>query len=595
MNSINNYTLGELQDYIKNYDVCNYPSLNTVILRNITVEAITPYLQYLTIQMGFQAEIVFGDYDNVLQDALSSDDRLINNSTDCIMVFTRLETLSPRLTNSFTELDEKGIEEEKDLVKNYIVSTLQGIRNKTNAIVNWHGFELPVYPAYGVADYTNSNMQTGAINELNNFLKEQLRDFKNSFFIDINASRAIVGSKNFYDNRYWHIGKAPYTLEALKEISIDNFKLFRALKGKNKKCLVLDCDNTLWGGIVGEDGLVGIKLGPNYPGSAFLAFQQEILSLFNRGIIIALCSKNNESDVLEVLDNHPHMLIKRKHISISMINWEDKASNIEKIASELNIGIDSIVFIDDNEFETNLVKKMLPLVETIHLPKGKSANYKDILASSGLFDSLTFSDEDKKRSELYKTEFARKKSKNEFSGNIESYYKSLNMLAYIDKASAKVIPRVAQLTQKTNQFNLTTKRYTESDIEGFILSEKSDVLFAELEDRFGNMGIVGVTIIHYFEDYAEIDTFLISCRVIGRGLEKVILNTCIQLAKKRNLLRVRGAYIKTAKNSQVIDFYTKNKFVIEEQDEQKVKFIFETKNKISPVPSYFKKINVKCL
>ena len=595
MKSINNYSLAELQNYIENYDISNYPALNTVILRNITVESITPYLQYLTIQMGFKPKIVFGDYDNVLQDALSNDERLINESTDCVMVFTRLETLSPKLTNSFTQLDKKSIEEEKNLVKNYIVSTLKGLRNKTNAIVNWHGFELPVYPAYGVVDHTRSDMQIGTINELNNFLKNQLSSFKNSFFIDINSSRAVVGSKNFYDNRYWHIGKAPYTLEALKEISIDNFKLFRALKGKNKKCLVLDCDNTLWGGISGEDGLKGIKLGPNYPGSAYLAFQQEILSLFDKGIIIALCSKNNETDVLDVLDNHPHMLIKRNNVTISMINWEDKASNIERIATELNIGLDSIVFVDDNEFEINLVKKILPVVETIHLPKGKSANYKDILASSGLFDSLTFTDEDKKRNQLYKTEFIRKKSQNEFSGNIESYYKSLNMIAYIDKASVNVTPRIAQLTQKTNQFNLTTKRYTESDIEKFILNEKSDVIFVELEDRFGNMGIIGVSIIHYFKDFAEIDTFLLSCRVIGRGLENVLLNTCVQLAKNKNLSIVKGLYLKSDKNNQVIDFYTKNKFKIEEKGEQKVKFSFETANKTPPSPLYFKEINIKFL
>lgn len=595
MKSINNYSLAELQNYIENYDISNYPALNTVILRNITVESITPYLQYLTIQMGFKPKIVFGDYDNVLQDALSNDERLINESTDCVMVFTRLETLSPKLTNSFTQLDKKSIEEEKNLVKNYIVSTLKGLRNKTNAIVNWHGFELPVYPAYGVVDHTRSDMQIGTINELNNFLKNQLSSFKNSFFIDINSSRAVVGSKNFYDNRYWHIGKAPYTLEALKEISIDNFKLFRALKGKNKKCLVLDCDNTLWGGIIGEDGLKGIKLGPNYPGSAYLAFQQEILSLFDKGIIIALCSKNNETDVLDVLDNHPHMLIKRNNVTISMINWEDKASNIERIATELNIGLDSIVFVDDNEFEINLVKKILPVVETIHLPKGKSANYKDILASSGLFDSLTFTDEDKKRNQLYKTEFIRKKSQNEFSGNIESYYKSLNMIAYIDKASVNVTPRIAQLTQKTNQFNLTTKRYTESDIEKFILNEKSDVIFVELEDRFGNMGIIGVSIIHYFKDFAEIDTFLLSCRVIGRGLENVLLNTCVQLAKNKNLSIVKGLYLKSDKNNQVIDFYTKNKFKIEEKGEQKVKFSFETANKTPPSPLYFKEINIKFL
>jgi FkbH-like protein len=595
MKNINNFSLAELQDYIDNYDTSNYPILNIAIFRNITVEAITPYLRYFTIQMGFLPNIVFGDYDNVLQDALSADDHLINKSTDCVMVFTRLDTLSPKLVNSFTQLDLKNIEEEKDLVKSYIVSTLRGIRNKTNAIINWHGFELPIYPAFGVMDSTRSDMQVGTIRELNDFLKTQLIYFKNSFFIDIDISRAMVGYKKFYDNRYWHIGKAPYTLEALKEISIDNFKLFRALKGKNKKCLVLDCDNTLWGGIVGEDGLEGIKLGSNYPGSAYLAFQQEILSLHDKGVIIALCSKNNETDVWDVVDNHPHMLLKRNHISATMINWEDKANNIVKIATKLNIGLDSIVFIDDNEFETNLVKKILPAVEVIHLPKSKSSDYKDLLASCGLFDTLTYTDEDKKRNQLYKTEFKRKKDQKEFGGSIESYYKTLNMTVCLDKASEVVTPRIAQLSQKTNQFNLTTKRYTESDIEGFIKSKNSDVIFVELEDRFGKMGVVGVAIIKYSKDCASIDTFLLSCRVIGRGLERVLLNACIQLAKNRNLSIIRGSYLMTNKNGQVIDFYTKNNFILDDENENEIKFSFETINKISSTPSYFKEINIKYL
>lgn len=596
MSHINNYTLAELQNYIDNANVSNSRDFNTVILRNITVEGITPYLRYLTIQMGFRPNIVFGGYDNVLQDALGADENLINQNTDCIMVFTRLETLSPKLANSFTQLDSEIIEQEKDLVKNYIVSTLKGIRNKTNALINWHAFELPVYPAFGVMDHTSSNMQVGTICELNDFLKSKLREFKNGFFIDINVSRSVVGYYKFYDTRYWHIGKAPYTLEAVKEIANENFKLFRALKGKNKKCLVLDCDNTLWGGIIGEDGLNGIKLGPNYPGSAFMEFQQEIVSLYHRGIIIALCSKNNEPDVWDVIENHPHMVLKRNHISITKINWEDKAINIKQIASTLNIGLDSIVFIDDNEFETHLVEEILPEVTTIHLPKGKSADYKDLLTSSGLFDNLAFTNEDKKRSEFYKDEITRKQLENEFGGDMESYYKSLNMIANIDRASNIVIPRIAQLTQKTNQFNLTTKRYTESDIAAFSKSKNSDIIYAELEDRFGNMGIVGCSIVNYSKDSAEIDTFLLSCRVIGRGLEKIMLNTCIELAKIRNIPIVKGSYLKTNKNSLVKDFYTKNDFRSElNEDEQEVNFSFETINNVSSSPMYFKEINIKCL
>lgn len=595
MNNINKYSLPEIQEFLDNHDSTNDTLFNIVILRNITIEAIVPYLKYLTIHMGFQPNIVFGNYNNVLQDTQSNNDVLINQNTDCIMVFTKLETLSPKLINSFPELDSESVEEEMNLVKNYIVTTLSGIRNKTNAIVSWHSFELPIYPAFGVLDHSRPDMQIATITELNNFLKTQLADFKNCYYIEMNSLLSIVGFKNFYDNRYWHIGKAPYTLDALREISIDNFKLYRALKGKNKKCLVLDCDNTLWGGIIGEDGIDGIKLSPNFPGSAYLSFQEEILSLYNRGIILALCSKNNESDVWDVIDNHPYMQIKRKNISLAMVNWEDKATNIRSIAENLNIGLDSIVFIDDNEFEINLVKELLPVVETIHLPKGKSANYKEMLASSGLFDTLTFTEEDKKRGELYKTEFKRKNDKTNFSGNMESYFSSLEMIAEIDKVNETVVSRVAQLTQKTNQFNLTTKRYSESDIREFMNSKKVEVLFVKLKDRFGDMGIVGVSIIKFSNNYAEIDSFLLSCRAIGRGLEKILLDSSIKLAQFRNFNKIKASYVPSNKNDQVSSFYIKNLFIKVKEQDLKHDFLFEASNTLELSPSYYKEINIKYL
>lgn len=543
MQKINTNSIAELKEYINNKDVSKYPYFNISILRNITIEGIVPFLDFFTLEMGYKSNVKFGDYDNVLQDALIDNNNLLNQNTDCVMVFTRLETLSPKIVNSFTQLDLEGINQEKDLVKSFILSTLKGIRNKTNALISWHSFEIPINPAYGVIDHSNPNMQISVINELNVFLKTQLRDFKNCYFIDINISRTIVGYTNFYDNRYWHIGKSPFTLEGLKEIANENFKLFRALKGKNKKCLILDCDNTLWGGILGEDGVNGIKLGPNYPGSAFMEFQQEILNLQQRGIIIGLCSKNNESDVWNVIENHPHMLLKKEHISIAMINWDDKATNIKKIANTLNIGLDSIVFVDDNEFEINLVKEILNVVETIHLQKGKSVEYKNLLASSGFFDTLSITSEDKIRGQLYKSEIDRKLFQNKFDGDLESYYKTLNMKTIIKKANKDEISRIAQLTQKTNQFNLTTKRYTESDIEQMISANNSEVVYSILEDRFGNMGIVGCCIINFFDDFSEIDTFLLSCRVIGRGLEKILLNTCINLTKQKGISKIKGSYI----------------------------------------------------
>lgn len=591
MQKINTNSIAELKEYINNKDVSKYPYFNISILRNITIEGIVPFLDFFTLEMGYKSNVKFGDYDNVLQDALIDNNNLLNQNTDCVMVFTRLETLSPKIVNSFTQLDLEGINQEKDLVKSFILSTLKGIRNKTNALISWHSFEIPINPAYGVIDHSNPNMQISVINELNVFLKTQLRDFKNCYFIDINISRTIVGYTNFYDNRYWHIGKSPFTLEGLKEIANENFKLFRALKGKNKKCLILDCDNTLWGGILGEDGVNGIKLGPNYPGSAFMEFQQEILNLQQRGIIIGLCSKNNESDVWNVIENHPHMLLKKEHISIAMINWDDKATNIKKIANTLNIGLDSIVFVDDNEFEINLVKEILNVVETIHLQKGKSVEYKNLLASSGFFDTLSITSEDKIRGQLYKSEIDRKLFQNKFDGDLESYYKTLNMKTIIKKANKDEISRIAQLTQKTNQFNLTTKRYTESDIEQMISANNSEVVYSILEDRFGNMGIVGCCIINFFDDFSEIDTFLLSCRVIGRGLEKILLNTCINLTKQKGISKIKGSYIESTKNIQVKDFYINNNFkILNIVNDFETNYLLDLSNYKFVNPIYYKEI-----
>lgn len=591
MQNINNYTLAELKDYISNRDLSKFSNFNITILRNIIIEGIIPFLEFLTIEMDFKPNILIGDYDNVLQDAMFDSNGILNQNSDCVMVFTKLETISPKLANSFVELDLEGINNEKELIKKYILATLKGIRSKTNAIITWHGFEIPINPSYGAIDHTNANMQVCTINDLNDFLKIQLVSIKNSYFIDTNISRALLGHKNFYDNRYWHIGKSPYTLDALKVIAQENFKLFRALKGKNKKCLILDCDNTLWGGIIGEDGVNGIKLGPNYPGSAYLEFQQEIVNHYQRGIIIALCSKNNETDVWDVFENHPHMLIKKEQITIAMINWDDKASNIKHIAKTLNIGLDSIVFVDDNEFETNLVKDLLAEVSTIHLPKGMSAEYKYLLASSGYFDTLTITNEDKIRNQLYKTEIQRKQDQNEFEGDLETYYKTLNMKTIIQKAKKEQISRIAQLTQKTNQFNLTTKRYTESDIEQILNDNNFEIIYANLEDRFGDMGIIGCCILKFTEDIAEIDTFLLSCRVIGRGLEKIILNTCIEVFKELGFSKIKGTFIETKKNLHVKNFYINNNFnIFKNIDEYQTEYIINTSEYSCINPTYFDEI-----
>jgi FkbH-like protein len=575
-------TYNEIQQFLKQHDVNALPVIKYSVIRNIVVEPVLEkYLKYFSLLSGFNAEITFGEYDNIFQEAVGGREDLLNSSTECVLVFLSIETFSWNLSRNFMMLSETEISEEKSRIYDYIQNVLIGIRRQTKAMILWHSFEMPVFPATGIIDNQGDGYQIGVIKDLNNYLLKLLRETPGAYCVDMNICIARIGAKNFYDMRYWHIGHAPYSQEACMEICKEEIKFIRALKGKSKKCLVVDCDNVLWGGIIGEDGLPGIKLGKTYPGSAYYDLQQEIISLYYRGVIISLCSKNNEEDVWKVFKEHPDMLLKEKHIAAYRINWHDKASNIKAIANDLNIGLDSILFIDDSGHEIELVNQLLPQVETIHFNPKKAVEYREILASCGLFDTLSLTSEDKVRGEMYKSEVERKKYA-KTSMDMDSYYKSLEMEITIKHADEFSIPRIAQLTQKTNQFNLTTKRYSDADIEDLAQNEDSDVLYLQLRDKFGDIGIVGVLIVIYEGDKIIIDTFLLSCRALGRKVEEVFLDHCFMLAKVKGSGVVEGSYLPSEKNGQVKNFYERCGFeTIKENESIQIaacsteKFIFQ--------------------
>jgi FkbH-like protein len=503
----------------------------------------------------------------------------------------KLENFSWSLARNFSALQAEEVQNEVARIQETVTNILNGIRKQTDGMILWHGFELPLYPGLGTWDSQIPEGQTGVISELNNLLRTALQSVPNAYFVDLNLCLARVGGNTFYDDRYWHIGRAPYSREALCEIASEDFKFIRALKGKNKKCLVLDCDNVLWGGIIGEDGMSGIKLSKTYPGSPYYEFQQEVLSLYNRGIILALCSKNNAADVWEVFNNHPDMVLKEKHIAAAEINWQDKATNLRQIAANLNIGLDSLVFVDDSEFEVNWVREAIPEMTVLHFPKDKTVEYRNILASCGLFDTLTISAEDRKRGAMYKAEAQRKKLQEEVP-DLESYYKSLEMVIEVKFADNFTLPRIAQLTQKTNQFNLTTRRYSEADIKSYMEATDADVLSLKLMDKFGDSGIVGVCILKYNEQKAVIDTFLLSCRILGRGVEEVFIIQALKLAKQRGCEAVIGEFYPTAKNAQVKGFYPKQGFepFSSSTKDGEGQYLLNIKQAIREEPSYFKEI-----
>lgn len=565
--------------------------LKIAFLRNITIDPIIPYLRFMCFEEGFKADIYMGNYDNVMQDILSSESFLYKHEADILVVCLKIDTLSESLSKSFVTIYPNEIKREIDYLLGYIEKVFKGIRRNTNAMVLIHNFETPVYPSFGILDYQDRSKQINTFRQINLRLVDLVNRYENTFIVDTDLLQSILGYHRFIDKRYWHIGRSPYTRESLMLMAKEYIKFLKANKGKNSKCLVLDCDNTLWGGIIGEDGIENIKIGKTYPGSPYLEFQQAILNLYNRGVVLAICSKNNEKEVRCVLKDHPDMLLRENNFANIKVNWNDKVTNLKSISKELNIGLDSLVFVDDSKFETNMVIHYLPEVKVINLPKDPT-RYQDILNSSGFFDSLTFSEEDKLRGQMYCSENKRKKFKAQFT-NLEEYYRSLEMELIICNADDFSISRIAQLTQRTNQFNLTTQRFSESEIRDMSNSNDYKVLSIRLKDHFGDAGIIGVAILNYMEDHAIIDAFLLSCRVIGRGIEDVSLKLCMEQAKSLGKQEIHGLYIKTRKNDIASDFYQKRGFSLMYQGKNETMYRFVLDKPFFNFTNVFKSIEAK--
>jgi len=343
-------------------------------------------------------------------------------------------------------------------------------------------------------------------------------------------------------------------------------KFIHPLTGAICKVLAVDLDNTLWGGILGEDGMDGIQVGPEYPGAYYRSLQRAILDLSQRGILLAVCSKNNHDDAMAALQNHPNMLLRPEHFAAFRINWQDKAQNIREIAAELNLGTDSIAFFDDNPVERERVRGEMPEVKVISVPE-QPQNYAKAVREFPFFERLKLSAEDREHTRMYHDQ-QRRTQLAETVNSLEDFYRSLDQEVVIAPVGPDTIARVAQLTQKTNQYNVTTRRYTEQQIEEFASQPGGGVYSVRVKDRFGDNGIVGVLITRVDEDICEIDTFLLSCRVIGRTIETAMLGFASSASKAKGARFLQGWFFPTKKNSPVRELYASHRFnAIDAKDE----------------------------
>ncbi len=522
-------------------------------LRSFTMDLFFSPLTAKMMANDWLPEFYQGDFNVFHQEVYDPLSALYRHEPDFLIIAADGRDLSPKLYDSFLSLSREDVEKEVQGVISFYKNLVTAFRKKSKASVLIHPFLLPTNGALGIIDEQNPLGQRQVIASLNRSLREWCSTEAGVFVLGLEACVEDVGAGNWYNQRMWYLARIPYTVEAVFAIVDIYVRFIYAVLGCTKKCLVLDLDNTLWGGVIGETG--DIKLGPDYPGRAFVDFQGKILNLYNRGVILAINSKNSFDIAIEAIENHPHMLLRSRHFAGMKINWENKVQNIKELASEINIGLDSMVFVDDSPFECELVRTELPEVSVIELPK-EPEKYSSVIDDAIFFSSISFSAEDKKRGELYRI---RKKQQElmDTSESLDSFFASLEMRLSITKDPEKLIPRISQMCQKTNQFNLTTKRYTENDIADFVKSKDKDVYALSLKDKFGDNGVIGVCIVFRGEKEHKIDTMLISCRVIGRKIESALLNFIFANA---NCKKIVGEYLPTQKNKQVKDLFTSHGF-----------------------------------
>ena len=390
------------------------------------------------------------------------------------------------------------------------------------------------------------------IRKLNALLQEAEAGNDRVFPADLAAIQNRMGREAFFDRRMYYSAKMPLSMAALPAAAKAVGDILCSLAGKIRKCVIADLDNTLWGGVIGDDGMAGIEIGELGRGHVFSNLQRWLKQLKDFGIILAVCSKNEENIAKEPFEKHPEMVLRLSDISVFVANWNDKASNIRLIQETLNIGMDSIVFLDDNPFERNLIREKLPEVTVPELPEDP-AEWLGFLQAANLFDTVSFTGENSDRTKLYQAEFARRQLEQRFE-SLDNYLQSLEMEGGGYPFTPERYPRIAQLTQRSNQFNLRTVRYTESDIRRIAEDPRYRTLYFTLRDRFGDHGLVSVVILEERpEGTLFLDTWLMSCRVLKRGMEEFVVNRMVREAAANGYARIEAEYIPTPKNRMVKD------------------------------------------
>ena len=530
---------------------CTEGKQRLAVIGDSATQQLSTALRGESVRRNMQLNVFDADYDQMEALLLDPESELYAFRPDNILLFPCTEKAKLRFYDTVPA--ERIHFAERELAR--LQMLFAAVRSGSKAKIILSDFPEAEDSVFGSIALRTPQSFAFQLRKLNMLTAESVAaDYSHVYPLALGAVQTALGREAFFEDRTWYLAKMAVRTDALLAVAGRVLDLIAALSGKVKKCVIADLDNTLWGGVIGDDGMNGIRLGELGDGPAFTALQRWLLELRRRGILLCICSKNNDDTAREPFLHHPEMVLRLEDIAVFVANWENKAENIRSIQKILNIGFDSLVFLDDNPFERNLVREMLPEVTVPELPEDP-ADVPHYLETLHLFEAAGFSEEDAARTAQYQAEASRVQSQAAFT-NYEEYLASLDMHGEIRPFDGFHAPRIAQLTQRSNQFNLRTVRYSEADILAMAEDPQYVTRYMTLRDRFGEHGLISVVILKREDaDTLFVDTWLMSCRVLKRGVEECLFDSIVKLTLESGCRTLTAEYLPTAKNKMVADFY----------------------------------------
>jgi FkbH-like protein len=524
-----------------------YPAARHVrvaLLGSSTLEPLRAFVEAECLRAGLWPQIYVGGFNQYRSEILAEDSPFVRAKPEVVFLALTTESLLPG-TDAFGSIARDRVTEAVEAVQ----GLADGIHRRLRTLLVVHNFTPSAWAEVAYPGDKDRLSARRFVQELNLRLADAFATSSETLVFDFESLAAAHGLRHAVDAKMRHLAGMEIAESVLPELARRQVGYLKTLKGLARKCVVLDLDGTLWGGVIGEDGLDGIHLGDDPRGRPYGDFQRYLLALWERGILLAVNSKNNPDDAMQAITAHPGMVLRERHFASTQINWDDKATNVLRIAEELNIGVDSLIFVDDNPAERLRMRQQLPEVLTVDLPRNPS-RYIETLAGLNDLQPLTVTAEDRRRGAQYGEERARRDLKARAT-SFDEYLRELKMRVTLRAPRDGELARVAQLTQKTNQFNLTTRRYSAAE-----LIARGRGVILRMEDAFGDHGLVGFALLDERRgDAWHLDTFLMSCRVLGRGVEQLFVERLAAQARRAGAGRLTAEYVPTPKNGMAADFY----------------------------------------